>query len=254
MTQVTIDLGKVKFNWRGDYDNSTSYSKDDVVGHGGSSWVCVVDSISQSTPSASNTNWNLMALGGAPGDIMTTEGDLLARGATGLERVPIGATGEVLKVNDTGTSFEWGTSGLQCVKRTVYQPNPGVVTVTESYNWFGQVYVDYTPEFATTSDAKIIAHWDFQKGRVSGYGMLHGRYYENTSTELTKRSWAANDVDDQQAHFMWVHNGWSGNQRIGWKFRSYGSTHRPYLHRPYHFDGGSSSYYCQPQYVIEEWI
>jgi hypothetical protein len=126
--------------------------------------------------------------------------------------------------------------------------------VTESYNWYGSIYVDYTPEFAIEgSGGQVVATWDFQKGRQGGYGMLHGRYYQG-ETELTKRSWAAENVDDSGVHFRWAHDGWDGEQRIGWQFRSYGTTHRPYVHRPFHFDGSSSQYYCQPQYIIEEWI
>ncbi len=250
---ITVDLGKLKFNWRGAYNSGTTYKKDDVVEHGGSSWVCVVTSISQSDPSPSNINWDLMAQGGDPASIMTTQGDLLVTGAAGLEAIGVGTAGQKLMSNGTTPEWQDDVSGLTLKKRTVYNPNPGIVTVTESYNWFGSVYVDYTPTYATDPANKIIASFDFQKGRVSGYGMLHGRYYKG-STELTKRSWAAENIDDSGVHFRYAHDGYSGQERLGWKFRSYSSGHRPYLHRAYHYDGSSSAYYCAPQYIIEEWI
>ena len=39
----SFDLGKLKFAWKGDYDVATTYEKDDVVAHIGSSWVFVND-------------------------------------------------------------------------------------------------------------------------------------------------------------------------------------------------------------------
>ena len=37
---ATINLGSIKFNWKGAYNNSTAYAVDDVVSSGGSSYVC----------------------------------------------------------------------------------------------------------------------------------------------------------------------------------------------------------------------
>ena len=34
-----IDLGKLKFNFMGEWNNSTAYKKDDVVYHEGSTYV-----------------------------------------------------------------------------------------------------------------------------------------------------------------------------------------------------------------------
>ena len=44
---ATIDLGKIKFNWRGTYAGGTAYVPDDVVyyvdGSVGSSYMCVAN-------------------------------------------------------------------------------------------------------------------------------------------------------------------------------------------------------------------
>jgi hypothetical protein len=250
---ITVDLGKVKFTWKGAYGTSTTYVKDDIVEYGGSSWVCVAASINNSNPSATNTNWNLMAQGGDPASIMSTQGDLLVTGAAGLEAIGVGTAGQKLMSNGTAPEWQDDVSGLTLKKRTVYNPTPGITTVTEGYNWYGVVYVDYTPTYATAPGNKIIASFSFQKGAATGYGMLHGRYYKG-STEILKRSWAANDRDDDGVHFVHAHDGYSGQERLGWKFRSYSSGHRPYLHRSYHYDGGAGSNYAAPQYIIEEWI
>ena len=38
---ATVDLGKIKFTWRGAFSTSNTYEADDVVSHSGSSWVYV---------------------------------------------------------------------------------------------------------------------------------------------------------------------------------------------------------------------
>ena len=77
---ATVDLGKIKFHWRGAFSNSNTYEADDVVSHAGSSWIYVNTTSKTGTnagaPSNSNTtHWNLMADGTLP---LTTAGDLLS--------------------------------------------------------------------------------------------------------------------------------------------------------------------------------
>ena len=38
-----IDLGKLKFNWRGTWQTSTAYETDDVVEFGGSTFIAVAN-------------------------------------------------------------------------------------------------------------------------------------------------------------------------------------------------------------------
>ena len=37
---IAVDLGKIRFVWRGNYDAATTYTKDDVVYQDGSAYVC----------------------------------------------------------------------------------------------------------------------------------------------------------------------------------------------------------------------
>ncbi len=41
---ATINLGAIKFNWKGAYAGGTAYTVDDVVSSGGSSYVCILAS------------------------------------------------------------------------------------------------------------------------------------------------------------------------------------------------------------------
>ena len=42
-----VNIGAIKFNWKGPYNNSTAYVVDDVVSSGGSSYVCILASTRQ---------------------------------------------------------------------------------------------------------------------------------------------------------------------------------------------------------------
>lgn len=58
---ATINLGNIRFNWCGEYTSSTQYTKDDVVGFGGSSWIARKN-VKGVNP-AKNDFWDLMIAG-----------------------------------------------------------------------------------------------------------------------------------------------------------------------------------------------
>ena len=59
-----IDLGKLKFNWRGEWNTTTDYEVDDVVFYDNHSFVCTTTHNATGTaPSANLSVWALMAAG-----------------------------------------------------------------------------------------------------------------------------------------------------------------------------------------------
>ena len=113
---ATIDLGKIKFNWRGDYDANASYVPDDVVAYADgsvtSSYMCIA-ATTNNAPSSGGTahaSWEFLAKGQATSPT-TTQGDLIVRGASADERLAIGAAGKALKVNSSGNGLEYGNGG-----------------------------------------------------------------------------------------------------------------------------------------------
>ena len=111
---ATIDLGKIKFNWRGTYAGGTAYVPDDVVyymdGSVGSSYMCVANTTGNA-PSSGGTlhaSWQYLAKGQATSPT-TTQGDIIVRGASADGRLAIGAAGKVLKVNSSGNGLEYGS-------------------------------------------------------------------------------------------------------------------------------------------------
>ena len=113
---ATIDLGKIKFNWRNEYDGSTAYVPDDCVyytdGSVVSSYICKTASTGNA-PSSGGTlhaSWDYLAKGQATSPT-TTQGDLIVRGASADQRLAIGAAGKALKVNSSGNGLEYGAGG-----------------------------------------------------------------------------------------------------------------------------------------------
>ena len=114
---ATIDLGKIKFNWRGTYAGGTAYVPDDVVyyvdGSVGSSYMCVANTTGNA-PSSGGTlhaSWQYLAKGQAVSPT-TTQGDIIVRGASADGRLAIGDAGKVLKVNSGANGLEYGDASI----------------------------------------------------------------------------------------------------------------------------------------------
>ena len=112
---ATINLGAIKFNWKGAYNSSTSYAVDDVVSSGGNSYVCIQAHSNQAVGNAT-AYWNIMSSAGTNGtngtDVgttITTQGDLLYRDGSGLQRLGAGTNGQALITGGTGANPSWGT-------------------------------------------------------------------------------------------------------------------------------------------------
>ena len=111
---ATIDLGKIKFNWRGTYAGGTAYVPDDVVyymdGSVGSSYMCVANTTGNA-PSSGGTlhaSWQYLAKGQASSPT-TTQGDIIVRGASADARLAIGTAGQFVKVNSGANGLEYGS-------------------------------------------------------------------------------------------------------------------------------------------------
>ena len=170
---ATIDLGKIKFNWRGTYAGGTAYVPDDVVyymdGSVGSSYMCVANTTGNA-PSSGGTphaSWEYLAKGQATSPT-TTQGDLIVRGASADERLAIGSAGQAVKVNSSGNGLEYGTAGgiLQVktssnqsvtgsvnvsVTRTLYDIPNHNVTITPS-NASNKILINFSLSGETSAD------------------------------------------------------------------------------------------------------
>ena len=123
---ATIDLGKIKFNWRGTYAGGTAYVPDDVVyymdGSVGSSYMCVANTTGNA-PSSGGTphaSWQYLAKGQATSPT-TTQGDIIVRGASADGRLAIGSAGQFVKVNSGANGLEYGTVQQNYTNVAIFQ-------------------------------------------------------------------------------------------------------------------------------------
>ena len=169
---ATINLGAIKFNWKGAYNNSTAYAVDDVVSSGGNSYVCIQASTGNAVGNAT-AYWNIMSSAGSNGtngtngtDVgttLTTQGDILYRDGSGLQRLPKGTAGQVLQMNSGATAPEYATAGGGKVKSiTTSLDNSQRVTSSSSYTEAANtLQLSVTPESASS---KFLVSFDFTGG------------------------------------------------------------------------------------------
>ena len=103
--------------WKGTWADATFYDAGDSVQHGVNSYICVLAHTSDETTAQNRpdqdvdgSEWNLLVAGAESGNL-TTEGDIVYYGGAGATRLPLGTTGQSLKVNDAGNAPEWAYLG-----------------------------------------------------------------------------------------------------------------------------------------------
>ena len=115
---ATLNLGRIKPVFQGAYNNSTAYVVDDIVTFGNETFICILASTGNATSNA--TYWTKLAAKGTDGtDVgttLTTQGDILYRDGSGLQRLPKGTAGQVLQMNSGATAPEYGTVSSDYVK------------------------------------------------------------------------------------------------------------------------------------------
>ena len=126
---ATVNLGSIKFKWKGTYAGGTAYTIDDVVEYNGSSYICIQASTGNlptnatyfeqmSSAGTNGTDGADGADGTDVGTVITTQGDILYRDGSGLQRLGAGTAGQVLQTGGTGANPSWGTVSSDYVKIT----------------------------------------------------------------------------------------------------------------------------------------
>ena len=162
---ATIDLGKIKFNWRNEYASNQTYVPDDCVfytdGSVTSSYICVTASTGNAPSSGGSvhSSWNYLAKG-QNATPTTTQGDIIVRGASADGRLAIGSAGQVLKVNSSANGLEYGSGSIlervySWIDNTQICPN----NVTSGSNTGSNVF-SYTIT-AKTANPYYELNWNF---------------------------------------------------------------------------------------------
>ena len=184
---ATIDLGKIKFNWRNEYNNSTPYVPDDCVyytdGSVISSYICKTAS-QGNAPSSGGTlhgSWDYLAKG-QNASPTTTQGDIIVRGASADGRLAIGAAGKALKVNSSANGLEYGDAGAWTVITSGSGPGAASINID---NIFSDTYYFYKLYYSWAEDDWVKARYIKADGSIeSGNVYLHSGSYtrENSAS------------------------------------------------------------------------
>jgi len=127
MAITSINLGKIKFNWKGAWALGQPYVKDDVVRYNGSSYVCITGHTSATSWATNSSKFELMVEGTT---VTTTLGDIVYRDVTQDARLPIGADGQVLTV--VGGVPLWRDNG---VNTKIYYVSPTGSDSNSGLSW-----------------------------------------------------------------------------------------------------------------------
>ena len=191
---ATVNLGNIKLNWKGAYNSSTAYIVDDVVSYNGSSYVCI--QASTNNLPTNTTYWNQMSAKGTDGtDVgttLTTQGDILYRDGSGLQRLAKGTAGQVLQINTGATAPEWADSSGG-VLQSVIGNNNGYNQSTTSSSLVDVESASGTAwETAITpssSSSKILVLPAFLI-RSNAQNTAEGRYTWNISRKIASGSYS----------------------------------------------------------------
>ena len=159
---ATINLGNIKFNWKGTYAGGTAYVVDDVVSYSGSSYICKLASTGNLP--TNGTYWDVMSQAGTNGtDVgttITTQGDLLYRNGSGLQRLAAGTSGQVLQTGGSGANPSWvDASGGKTLGVTQYTANTRTtLPQQDTYNFWDTNYTQIKANSKLIIDINLIGH------------------------------------------------------------------------------------------------
>lgn len=134
-----VDLGKIKFNWKGTYVNTESYEPDDVVYYSGTTFICINNTTGVAPTSSPNPFWNTMALGSDLGSVAANAGDLFYYDGSVFQNLGAGSQGQVLTQGGLNTP-QWQTvdSLVPTMQVRGYTDYNRVAVSSGNHYYFGQ--------------------------------------------------------------------------------------------------------------------
>jgi len=187
---ATINLGNIKFNWKGTYAGGTAYVVDDVVSYSGSSYVCKLASTGNLP--TNGTYWDVMASAGTNGtDVgttITTQGDVLYRDGSGLQRLAAGTSGHVLTTGGTGANPSWAAA----VGGKVLQAVSNVATGNYTTSSTSFTYVSGAPSVSitpATTGSKILVMFSGGATEMNGGNGYVTVYRDSTNLGNANGFW-----------------------------------------------------------------
>jgi hypothetical protein len=188
---ATVNLGRIKPVFKGTWSNSTAYTVDDFVVHSNECYIAIQAGSNQN-PASASSYWTKIAAKGTDGTdlgtTLTTQGDLLYRDGSGLQRLAIGSANQALLVNSSANGFTYGSAG-KAVECFVYaDENVGsIASGTDYVSWnftptiSGKVYLSHSGASRMSSATHQYIEYYFNNGSGEVKQHTHGAGYPPSS-------------------------------------------------------------------------
>ena len=203
---ATVNLGRIKPVFRGAYSGSTAYVVDDIVTHGNETFICIQAGTGNATSNASY--WTKLAAKGTDGTdvgtVLTTQGDILYRDGSGLQRLAKGTAGQVLKMNAAANAPEYGTISSDYVKLASTEVSSSVSSVTmkgfasSDYASYQCIITDLQKTGTTNTNWGFRWHINNSDITSSNYRFtFNGAYFSNSgsATHHMSGGWDSNQLE-----------------------------------------------------------
>jgi len=186
---ATVNLGRIKPVFRGAYSGSTAYVVDDIVTHGNETFICIQAGTGNATSNASY--WTKLAAKGADGSdgtdvgtTLTTQGDILYRDGSGLQRLGAGTSGQLLQSGGTGANVSWTDAPSGVVKKIEEYTNNTRQVLSASTSKVNIFTGTFT---TTTANSKIwiqafVPAWGTEAGSINMGLSWNGTDYDGRVT------------------------------------------------------------------------
>ena len=236
---ASINIGSLKFNWKGTYNGSTAYAVDDVTEYNGSSYICILASTGNLP--TNTTYFQPMATKGTDGtDVgttITTQGDILYRDGSGLQRLAAGTAGHVLQTGGSGANPSWTAVSSDFVKLGSHTFSSSASYV-DFQSCFSSTYKHYELRYTDliTSDSSVYPEVGYLKASDNSHDTSISYY--SKAYQITNQLSAASDGG------VWSQSDSQGFRPINtWNFN--GGTSTPQLGRMTFTNPNNSKYkYC----------
>ncbi len=212
---ATINLGRIKPVFRGAYNNSTAYVVDDIVTQSDETFICILASTGNATSNA--TYWTKLAAKGTDvGTTLTTQGDILYRDGSGLQRLAIGTANQILQVNSSANALEYTAKPegktLQIVRADA-TGNTTSSTATSGYagSTMGNIGTSHiTISFTPVSATSIVLVSATAPAGVGGNDIgVAGLFKDSTCISMVNANGSGGDGSGVTLHGSYVSGGTS---------------------------------------------
>ena len=246
---ATVNLGRIKPVFRGAYAGGTAYVVDDIVTHGNETFICIQAGTGNATSNASY--WTKLAAKGTDGtDVgttLTTQGDILYRDGSGLQRLAAGTSGQVLQTGGSGANPSWTNVSSDFVRLASLTQTSQVLSFSVD-GYFTSDYDVYKIYLVgATADSNKLQ----MQVNIGGTAQTSSNYqylatYNDLTTGNTPSVSTSHSINDTQVRIGWQDN--TASRRCSSEITIFDplNTNR---YKPIHYSG--MSFYGSYWYLVQ---